>query len=198
MSPKRNLEIGSAVALATTVLLAAIAWSYFQRQSERLARAVEQFDPAEAIRLLKAGADPNSTFQGNPALVIAAQRDQMHPVIQELIVQGANLEARNSEGETALHAAAVCGSMGEVQTLLAAGASPNTADQDGNTPLHLAHTHTEVLELLLQHGADVNALNKWGRTPLQEAKRHLLEPPYSGHVEDVQLTIRLFEKHGGR
>lgn len=197
MSFKRKLEIGSAVALATTILFATLAGSYYQRQSERIAIAVDRYDRVEAIRLLKLGASPNSTFQGQPALVLAVQKDQMHPVVQELIARGANLEAKGRDGETALHAAAVCGSMDDVQALLTAGASPNTADRDGNTPLHIAHTHTEVLHLLLQHGAEVNARNKWGRTPLQEAKRHLWDPSYADHVKYIRLTIQLLEKHGG-
>jgi hypothetical protein len=84
---------------------------------------------------------------------------------------GANVDAADSQGNTALHLAALHGFADAVAALLSAGADVNKPRQDGRRPLHAAaeHGHTAALQLLLRAGATVDALSATGETPLLRA-----------------------------
>ncbi len=93
--------------------------------------------------------------------------------VPSLIAKGADLEAKNSNGGTPMHAAArltVTPRDKILKSLLAAGANPNAIDNDGQTPLHIAssgwHWQTSTVNILVSHGANVNIRDKKGRTPL--------------------------------
>lgn len=58
--------------------------------------------------------------------------------VERLVDAGADVNARNAQGRTALHVAANEGREGLVRYLLTRGAAPNLQDADGNTALHLA------------------------------------------------------------
>lgn len=81
------------------------------------------------------------------------------------------VEARDAQGRTRLHAAAMEGRRDEAGSLIAGGADINARDNAGAAPLHLAagFGHRSVVELLLIMGADVNARNGAGDTPLHAA-----------------------------
>lgn len=91
-----------------------------------------------------------------------------HPeAIKVLIAAGANLNARDCSGHTALHKAAKDGRLETMQILLEAGADPNAGAGDNWTPLHSAATqyHYEAMGLLLDYGADSSIKNHLGNTP---------------------------------
>ncbi len=81
------------------------------------------------------------------------------------------VEARDAQGRTRLHAAAVEGRRDEAGALIAGGADINARDNAGSAPLHLAAGFGQraVVELLLTMGADVDARNATGDTPLHAA-----------------------------
>ena len=81
------------------------------------------------------------------------------------------VEARNAQGRTRLHAAALEGRRDEAGALIAAGADINARDNAGSAPLHLAAGFGQraVVDLLLTMGADVDARNAAGDTPLHAA-----------------------------
>ena len=81
------------------------------------------------------------------------------------------VEARDAQGRTRLHAAAMEGRRDEIGALIAGGADINARDNAGAASLHLAagFGHRSVVELLLTMGADVNARNGTGDTPLHAA-----------------------------
>lgn len=108
--------------------------------------------------------------------------------IRELVAlldEGANINARNEQGETLLlyaiendwhftpYEAVVelfwdtSPDHGIVRFLLQRGANVNLADRSGRTPLHLAASkgYLDLILTLLDKGADVEARDGLGRTP---------------------------------
>lgn len=84
-----------------------------------------------------------------------------------LIKAGANVNATDRDGETALMKAST---VEQTKLLIEAGADTNaTSDYDGDTALMFANTH-EQTRLLLESKAYVNARNFNGKTALMLAK----------------------------
>jgi len=87
------------------------------------------------------------------------------------------LEAKDSDGSTALHCATWKGHREIVGFLIGAGIDINAHNQNehwGTTPLHAAaHANqTAIAELLIKAGADVNAKDLSGKTPLHHTTFH--------------------------
>jgi len=59
-------------------------------------------------------------------------------VVELLIAKGADISAKNKNGCTPLHAAALGDQKEVVELLIAKGANINAKDNDGHTPLHTA------------------------------------------------------------
>jgi hypothetical protein len=100
--------------------------------------------------------------------------------VRDLIERGADLEATDGFGCTALAHAANAGHLEVVQALLEAGADPNHASRKGNTPLMMAvqcptvqrqEHRAEVARALLAGKADPNVMNKRKETALDLADR---------------------------
>lgn len=111
--------------------------------------------------LVAAGADAN-----------AEARDEIHPlalaksaeVAVALIAHGADVQAHNRSGRTAVHDAAANGFDGVVKALIKAGASVAVGDVWGITPLHLAASadRVDVVRTLLEAGANPNVMAAYG------------------------------------
>lgn len=121
-------------------------------------------------------------------------------VAQHLVDAGADVNARDGEGASALYLAAVEGHDAVVRLLLDHGADVNLPDASGLTPLHAAADGARLLEvvaegeeqgysyventaivtMLLDAGALVNARDAEGRTPLGIAQDRT-----SGKVVDL-------------
>jgi ankyrin repeat protein len=104
--------------------------------------------------------------------------------VRELISTGANVNAMQADGATALHWSAYHGDVALTELLLEAGANPDAANRNGSTPLWLATERGDaaIVESLLEGGADPNELLPLGRRPLMLAAR-------SGVIEAVQMLL---------
>lgn len=101
----------------------------------------------------------------------AAQQGSVEQV-RALLQQGADVNAAQSDGLTALHWAAMNNNREMVDLLLYAGATVRPLTRVGGyQPLHLAARsgHVEVAEALLAAGANPNAWTSTGVTPLHFA-----------------------------
>lgn len=97
--------------------------------------------------------------------------------------EGANVKARNYEGETHLHHMVESTTSYvdlDLQTLVDLGVDPNRKDMAGNTPLHAAAARSQpfylicyYIQLLVEAGCDVNSKNGHEQTPLHVAVREL-------------------------
>ncbi|MGV8923828.1 MAG: ankyrin repeat domain-containing protein [Thermomonas sp.] len=91
-----------------------------------------------AIELLERGADPYAVSPAGDPPVAIAVRLHWPRLLQRLIAHGADLDARDSRGMSALHLAAAQGREEELKLLVAAGAAPDRRAADGQTPLGVA------------------------------------------------------------
>lgn len=142
---------------------------------------------SDIVRLLLiAGVDPNSRLDDEaPALLIAiGTRDPQ--IVLELLDRGANVNALNQNGESALMlAAGVCQFSSVVRTLLNKGGQANVSSKYGLTPLILAAANgcRASLELLLDAGADKNRKDYQGKT----AQMYAIE---TGRNDIVELLLK--------
>lgn len=103
------------------------------------------------------------TMRAEPTLWSAA-RDNDVRELARLLDAGAELEARDARGYSALMLAAYSGQLEATQYLLARGADPNTSDAAGNSALMGAAFKGDVAiaRALLAAGADLAARNTAG------------------------------------
>lgn len=117
-------------------------------------------------------------FSAPTALYQAAGRGNAR-VVRALVEAGAPINARDAEGQTALHLVGsssdlLGGKLEICRCLLSVGAHVDAQDVNGWTPLHHAacHGNVEVAELLLRAGADpmIRATRPKGETARQFTK----------------------------
>ncbi len=131
-------------------------------------RTVAHTQPVQAPR-------PINVSQANAALFDAAKSGNTQHV-SSLLSQGANVNASNANGETALHAAASRDQVAVAQLLIQRGANINSQTTQGWTPLHSAARFgkTAVTQLLINRNAQ-NLRNNQGKTAIQlalQTKQH--------------------------
>lgn len=147
--------------------------------------------------LVTLGADVNyvcDKCNGSTPLISAAYRGQ-HEVVDYLATHGANLDAEDKDGYTALSWAWKMWRMDAVKSLIRHGANVNVPPASEYGPskstqliLHGAFRGAgagyddELVELIVTHGADVNARDATGETPLHAAAYH-------GNLNAVKLLL---------
>ena len=85
-----------------------------------------------------------------------------------------NPNAKDGQGRSPMHVAALEGMSAVVAALSKAGADPNALDGKGRTPLHLVAVFgdsPEAVSALVKAGADLDATDGKGRTPLEYAEK---------------------------
>ena len=156
-------------------------------------------------RLLKAGA----TVKNSPTALIWAgndndyaedQRENYARIIGLLLEAGANINAQDVYGRTALMMVSgetLRSSASAVKFLLEQGADVNLKSRSGDSALGCAALNGDVavVRLLLKAGAQVNTRDEEGRTPLMWASR-------DANIEVMQMLLdagadaRLEDKEG--
>ena len=124
--------------------------------------------------------EPNHAVK---ALITAAYRGDVKTVLAQL-GEGADINVRDCDGDTALILAAERGHVELVQELLKAAAEVDARNLIGETALMRAAENglAEVVKLLLAHHADCNAGNNINCTSLMRAA-------YRGHIDVVKELL---------
>ena len=136
---------------------------------------------------------------------------------KQLLAQGADVNARNKSGNTALFLASMTRKTDLVQLILGRGANINEKNEGNRTALDVAVNlgYVPIVKLLISKGADVNAQDFRGFTVLMTAvgmevmARRLaadgykLDPQHRAGLADVgpdpnATLIKLLLKHGAR
>jgi ankyrin repeat protein len=137
------------------------------------------------LALLLATALSGSLQAQTSAPVAAAAQERDTAAVRTLIKEGADVNAAQGDGMTALHWAALNGDAELASLLLYAGANVGAKTRIGGyTPLHLAAQvgHASVIAPLIASGAQVGALTTTGATALMHAA-------HSGNADAVRTLI---------
>jgi len=170
-----------------------------QAKGEALMAAARAGQLDAIALLLKAGADPNVHGGVNdwPAVMHAIHKNQRQAVLA-LLDGGADVNAKNQKGLTALMMAAGYGYADIVRDLLARGADPNAETTDGSAALTAAvggvpdidrftvcSCQTDTVKALLDKAPDLKLKSGlWGRSAVWFARL--------GNCSEV---MRLLERH---
>ncbi|MDE2603563.1 MAG: ankyrin repeat domain-containing protein [Bradyrhizobium sp.] len=121
---------------------------------------------------------------GRTNLLHAAAEKNDVVTIGKLLAEGAEIDARDSDGATALLVATHRNAIEAAKALIEAGADVNARDRINDSPYLYAGArgHLEILRMTLRHGADLKSTNRFGGTALIPAAER-------GHVETVRTLI---------
>jgi ankyrin repeat protein len=113
----------------------------------------------------------------------AAANDDV-TAIRDVLSRGANIEAKDRNGRTALLIATHGNKINAARALIETGADVNAKDAINDSPYLYAGArgHLEILKMTLAHGADLKSTNRFGGTALIPAAER-------GHVETVRTLI---------
>lgn len=168
--------------------------------------------------LIEQKLDINTCKDGLTALMCVSYYDYDLVEFAELIISlGADVNAKDPGGSTALHYAASNNNEGIIKLLLKSGANPDMSDKNNNTPFHVAldehntdiakllinidvkNKYSDILlhntygmnlsmiRLLIEKGADINVKDAYGNTPIIIAAS-------MGQLNVVKLYLKLDAK----
>ncbi|RYG42833.1 ankyrin repeat domain-containing protein, partial [archaeon] len=119
-----------------------------------------------------------------------------------LVSAGADVDALDAQGESALHAAVAADNKDIVMALVAAGANVRISLRDGSTPLHYVckdrgPSAVVGITKLMAAGAQVNAVDEHGRTPLHVVVTLLGDTlPTIDALVDVGVNVQAADDEG--
>jgi ankyrin repeat protein len=126
--------------------------------------------------------------QDKALMEAASQNDLLQA--RDLLIKGANVNARSEQGWTALMQAAASGRLEIVKLLLDKGADVNAKDYEGTALIKASSCgHFDVVSLLLKRGADVNATDREGKTASMVVCKE-------GDKRAERAIVDLFKAHG--
>ena len=147
-------------------------------------RAVEDENIEAVKQHLAAGTDVNEHDSIQSPLHYAAQ-SYSKEIVDLLIANGADVNAKDRTGSPPLHWAVLKGQKDIVELLIEAGADMYVRKKrGGDNLLHIAalRGHKEVAEMLIVKGFDVNSRNDEEETPFYNTA-------FAGHAEVAKLFI---------
>jgi len=154
----------------------------FDLKSSRLLRAVEEGNMPSARAALDSGEPVDiRDLDGNTPLIRAAFLGNLD-LIQVFLERGADVNASNDIGWTALHFTAQEDRHAAAKALLSvSGVKIDAVDAHGNTPLWRAvfSDSRETMKVLIRGGADTKRKNKHGVSPAGLAESTDVELPKS-------------------
>ena len=156
--------------------------AYFKEVTAAMKHAVEN-----GINLRRTHPDLNiPDYGGNTPLHFAIiEGTCSKQFLQQLVRNGADVNATNMYNETALLHACNKRNTDAIFVLLNAGADPNIADHSGDTSLHMAaaaECSKETMQAIIAHGANVNAVNKSNCTALMTTSNY-------GHEDTTNVLL---------
>ena len=168
-----------------------------------LIRAVEEDNSPLVLFLLQ-----NGTNSKEGSLVPLAASHRNLKVLQALIYAGADINAKDKAGFSALYYAVTDIQPEIVSMLLSSGANPNVQVLTGDTLLHTIikkdqyrslyspEKRDEIITLLLQKGADSTIADSEGKTPAQLLKGTKYEPllKLPRDVKYDETSLKLLEQ----
>ena len=207
---ENQLTLGDAVSFAQKIN-SCVLLNKFDSVFENLSESVDQFNEAHPVYILQLNCGDGNTPRENLEicdemglaeaaktwrrimgalglseipLIRAVQAGNLTKV-EELIGEGAYIDAQDSQGTSGLMVASQEGHAKIVETLVKAGASLDIQSEYGRTALHRASDkgHHQVVETLVKAGASLdvqNNINRW--TALHEASDR-------GHHEVVETLV---------
>ena len=153
-------------------LMTTLAWADRLPDPVTFSVAIERGDVAQARIWLDEGLPAD--FQGSligSGLMIGAWEGNI-PMMALFLSHGADINAVNAHGETALLHASWKGHLDAVRWLVAQGAQVNRQGKAWSALHYAAFAgHVDIVRYLLTQGADMNALSPNGSTPLMMAAR---------------------------
>lgn len=117
-------------------------------------------------------------------------------LVRWLVEKGANIDATDIYGCTALHRNASFHS-GDISVFLELGANINVANNNGETPLHYAAGggfKVDDVNKLIEYGAKTDVLNKNGQTPLDYALKRANNINLVELVEISKVFLKINDK----
>lgn len=141
-----------------------------QKPPNPLLKAIASDRDDEVIQLLKTGVNPNSKSRSSieHTPILLATKLQKIETVKILIENGADVEAKNESGLTALKIAISSRNEQLIKILLESGANVNSKNDNNATPIMGASYWglIRIIEILLKSGARVNDATKAGVTAL--------------------------------
>ena len=139
-------------------LIAAGPWIHEDADTSILDRSDILDARADALKLKLEKAANKRYYRGQtPLHVHVVEKSGTERALEVLLDHGADINAADDEGKTALHVAVVAGAAGAAGALLRRGADPNLRDKKRRTPLDYAlkldePARTQMVELLKSSG----------------------------------------------
>lgn len=141
------------------------------KSKQRIYKALAMSESENMLAYLAGkGFSVNAKVEGYPLLVTATANENIR-LVEQLLEQGARVNAYGMDGLTALETAVLRDNSDLVALLLEKGAKANQVDDEGNTALHYAagYSSYEVTKALLEHGAKIDVFNQKKFSPLYTA-----------------------------
>ncbi|WP_239618044.1 ankyrin repeat domain-containing protein [Cohnella mopanensis] len=118
----------------------------------------------------------------NPLIAAAERGDTVN--LRKLVEEGADLNAQDAQGRTAIMAATYADKPDAVRLLIEAGADINKQDNKRNNPFLYAGAEglLDILKLLIEAKADTKLTNRYGGNALIPAAE-------KGHIDNVRTLL---------